>query len=76
MKTTLILPDPLFERLKRRALESGSTLSALVSELLHRGLDASGRRRRPPRRLPSFDGGRPAVDPADREELYRAMEGR
>ena len=38
MKTTLIIPDPVFRDLKRHAAERGETLSALVTECLRQGL--------------------------------------
>ncbi len=73
MKTTLLIPDPIFRRLKRHALERGETLSHLVTEILRKGLaEPRNRRRLPP--LPTFDAGRPRVDVADREALYEAME--
>jgi hypothetical protein len=75
MKTTLLVPDQLFGELKRQAVKGGKTLSALVEELLRRGLKepASRKRLRP---LPSFDAGRARVDIADRNALERAMDER
>ena len=73
MKTTLIIPDPLFRKLKRRALESGETLSDLVAELLRKGLTETPKPRRV-KPLPTFDMGQAKVDVADREALYEAME--
>jgi hypothetical protein len=74
MKTTLIIPDHLMRELKRMAARSGSTLSAVVAEVLRRGLDEPvGSGDLPP--LPAYDMGRPKVDVADRDALYRAMEG-
>jgi len=73
MKTTLLIPDPLFRRLKRRAMESGDTLSDLVAELLRKGLAENPRPRRLPP-LPTFDMGKARVDVADRKALYEAME--
>ena len=72
-RTTLILPDELMRELKRRAAERGETLSSVVEETLRRGLDA-GRRSVVVEPLPSYSMGRPMVDIADREELYRTME--
>ena len=75
MKTTLIIPDPVFRNLKRQSAESGTTLSELVTELLRIGLrelEKPKRRRLPP--LPTFKMGPPKVNIADRDALYRAME--
>lgn len=74
MKTTLIIPDHLVRELKRRAARRGQTLSAVVAEVLRQGLEA------PPadeelRPLPTYRMGRPKVDVADRDALYRAMDG-
>ena len=73
MKTTLLIPDPLFRQLKQRALESGETLSALVAELLRKGLTETPKPRRGPP-LPTFDMGLAKVDVANRDALYEAME--
>jgi hypothetical protein len=72
-RTTLILPDELMSELKRRAAERGETLSSVVEETLRRGLDA-GRQSVVVEPLPSYPMGRPMVDIAHREGLYRAME--
>lgn len=74
MKTTLIIPDPVFKDLKRRAIERGETLSALVTEYLRQGLrERAEPTHLPP--LPSFDmGGPPLVNVADRDELYRVLD--
>jgi len=72
MKTTLIIPDPLMRELKRQAARRRETLSAIVAETLRRGLDAPPAARLQP--LPTHRMGRPLVDVADRDALYRAME--
>lgn len=74
MKTTLIIPDPVFKDLKRRAVERGETISELATELLVQGLKS-----KPPQKplppLPSFNmGWPPAVDITDRKALYDFME--
>lgn len=78
MKTTLIIPDRIIRELKRRAASRQQTLSTVVAETLLRGLDAgdvpSGQPAPAP--LPVHRLGRPRVDIADRDALYRAMEGR
>jgi hypothetical protein len=75
MKTTLVIDDTVMARLKRESARTGRTMSELVETALRRMLqqrpDAA---ELPP--LPSFKGGGPLVDIADREALYRAMEGR
>ena len=75
MKTTLIIDDGVFRRLKREAATQGQTISAIVEAALRQFLT----RRRvaaplPP--LPVFKSGGGRVDIADREALYEAMEGR
>lgn len=72
MKTTLIIPDRLMRILKERAARRGETLSAVVAETLMRGLEAQPQPDLPP--LPTYRMGRPRVDLADRDALYRAME--
>jgi hypothetical protein len=74
MKTTLIIPDRIFRELKRLAAKRGETLSATVAECLRRGLQEP---EAPPELtpLPVYRMGRPKVDVADRDALYRAMEG-
>lgn len=74
MKTTLIIPDVLMRELRKRAAERGETLSATVAEALRRGLEASPAVE-PPKPLPTYRMGRPRVDVADRDALFRAMEG-
>ena len=75
MKTTLNIDDSVMARLKREAARSGRTMSELVETAL-RGLLQSrpaGTKLAP---LPTFDSGGALVDVADREALYRTMEGR
>jgi plasmid stability protein len=74
MKTTLIIPDQIIRELKRRAAQRGETLSAIVAETLRQGLrgPTAGSAVSP---LPVHRMGNPKVDVADRDALYRAMEG-
>jgi hypothetical protein len=73
MKTTLIIPDPVFDDLKRQAARRGTTLSALAAELLRKGLSERPKRfKLTP--LPSFKGGRLLVDVADRDALYEVLD--
>lgn len=75
MKTTLTIDDTVMARLKREAARSGRTMSELVEMALRRLLQAKpdSVELQP---LPSFKSGGALVDVADREALYRAMEGR
>lgn len=75
MKTTLIIPDQVFRELKRRAARKRETLSAVVEEVLRCGLRAQANDREDLPPLPVHDMGAPLVDLADRDALYRAMEG-
>jgi hypothetical protein len=74
MKTTLIIPDALMRRLKSEAARQRTTISALVQRALRLMLDAETMRPAELPRLPSFRGGRPRVDVANREALYTVME--
>lgn len=74
MKTTLMIPDALYGRIKQRAAASGRTISDSVTELLQAGLRASNERARTLPPLPTSDMGEAKVDIADRDALYRAME--
>lgn len=76
MRTTLIIPDQIFRELKRRAAQRRETLSTLVEETLRRGLDDSRASEGTLPQLPVHHLGVPSVDVADRDALWRAMEGR
>jgi hypothetical protein len=62
--------------LKREAAQRGETLSAIVAEVLHRGLTGPDTHKgaHVPQ-LPTHNMGKPRVDVADRDSLQRAMEG-
>lgn len=75
MKTTLNLDNRLWTRLKATAARRGTTMSALVEAAIRRYLQAPTEVREPPP-LPEWDGGGASVDIANREELYRLLEGR
>lgn len=72
MKTTLIIPDPVFRDLKRSAARRGRTMSELATELLRQGLAERPKPHHLPP-LPSFETGGLLVDVADRESLYEAL---
>ncbi len=73
MRTTLVIPDAVYRELKRRAAETGKTISGLATEFIRRGLSTE-----PPSSdlspLPTFSLGKPLVDVADREALYELFD--
>jgi len=73
MKTTLMIPDPLMNRLRREAARQQTTISALVEQALHLLLNKTNPAAELDE-LPTFSGGRPNVDVANREALYEFME--
>ena len=75
MRTTLIIDDEIFRRLKKLAAEQNRTLSDITQEVLRQGLSRARRTARPkPARLPAFSMGRPLVDVADRDQLYEVLD--
>lgn len=75
MKTTLVIDDQVLARLRREAARTGQTMSELVESALRRMFETK-RDASPPAPLPAFDSGGALVELADREALYKAMEGR
>jgi len=78
MRTTLDINDRLLTKARRKAIEQKTTLTAIIEEALRRSLMPLPR---PTRSLASrwviVKGERPpAVDIADRDRLYDALEGR
>ena len=76
MKTTLVIDDGVMRRLKQEAAQRGLTMSELVEAALRRMLDSPGAQAQGLPTLPAFHGGRLLVDIADRDALYRVLEGR
>ena len=76
MKTTLIIHDDVVKRLRKEAARRDTTISELVEAALRLILEPhqSAQSEIPP--LPVFDLGDSYIDVADRDALYRAMEGR
>ena len=74
MKTTLNIADPVMAALKQEAAKSGRTMSEMVEEGLRLVLRKK-RTRAKLRPLPAHNMGTPLVDIADRDALYRAMDG-
>jgi hypothetical protein len=73
MKTTLIIPDPVFRDLKKRAVDRNTTISELATEYLRQGLRQQPKPKRMPR-LPSFKMGPPLIDITSRDEIYRVLD--
>ena len=73
MKTTLVISDPIFRRLKVTAARTGRTMSELVDAALRSFLTPE-RGGAKSLKLPLFHLGRSKVDVADRNALYDAME--
>ena len=75
MRTTLVIPDPVYKRAKKAAREQGRTLSELVTESVEIQLARAGRsEKKKTYRIQPVEMGAPMVDLNDREALYRAME--
>jgi ribbon-helix-helix CopG family protein len=75
MKTTLNIDDKIMKRLKEESARQGKTMS----ELLETALRAMFQSHRSPVELPplpTFEGGIPPVNVANREALEDFMEGR
>lgn len=79
MKTTLNIDNSVMRRLREEAARRGVTMSVLVEAGLRRILDGSRKAGGASGRLsalPSWSGGEPRVDVANRNELYAVMEDR
>lgn len=79
MRTTIRLDDALLVEAKRHALESGTTLTAVIEEALRDALRAKDNHPPPaPFKMLTFGGGglRPGVDLDDSAALLDLMEGR
>lgn len=78
MRTTLDLDDELVKEIKRRAADSGRTMTAVIEDTIREGLRPREKPAKPYRlRIPIVKGElRPGVDLNDRDSLYDIMEGR
>ena len=78
MKTTLDIDDRLLERAKRRAVQEGTTLRAVVEDALRAQLTPRSEGKRRYRFAPPIVRGErtPAVDAADRNALYDFLDER
>jgi len=79
MRTTVRLPDDLMKAAKRRAVETGRTLTSVIEDALRSALARGNQRAsRPPVELPTYGSGGvlPGVDLDDTAALLDLMEGR
>ena len=78
MRTTVRLPDELMRAAKRRAQETGRSLTQLLEDCLRAELRQPTRARRVPEPLPTYagEGLRPGVDLSDSSALEDLMTGR
>ena len=76
MRTTLNIEDELMKRVKKRAAETGTTITEVVEEALRAAV--AGQTPRPTRFSlrwnPVSGRTRTGIDLADRDSLYQAME--
>lgn len=75
METTLTIDDAILRELREEAARRGTTMSALVEAGVRRILaerPATEPDEPPP--LPTWSGGKPLVDVADRKALYEVID--
>ena len=76
MKTTLNIDDTVMDRLRREAAKQGKTMSQLVEAALRLLFhSAQQSKKKKLRSLPTFHGGKPRVDIADRSAPLRLHGG-
>ena len=78
MRTTVNLPDPLLEQARRRAAETGRTLTGFIADAVRESLTRrSEGQSQPPVRLTTFNGSglQPGVDLDDSAALQDLMDG-
>ena len=77
MRTTLDLADPVLKELKQASKEEGGSLGEVASRLLADALSVRARGRKSARRLDwSSQPMRAKIDLADKDVVYRALDGR
>jgi hypothetical protein len=76
MRTTINLPDPLLAQARRRAAQTGRTLTAFIADAVRESL-ARRHQDRPPVRLTTFRGSglQPGVDLDDSAALQDLVDG-
>lgn len=75
VRTTLVLDEQAFARMKQIAAEEGRTLSSIVDETIRIGIERrnSLQQQTPSPPLPAFSMGVPRVNLADRDQLYNLI---
>jgi hypothetical protein len=73
-RTTLVLEDDLFMKLKKQSLEEGKTLKDTINTLLRSSLSQSGQRRNRKLNWKTYKCGKPKVVLHNREALFSKME--
>lgn len=78
MRTTVRLPDELMRAAKRRAQQTGRTLTQLLEDCLRAELRQPASARRVSEPLPTYNGKglKPGVDLSDSSALEDLMSGR
>ena len=78
MRTTVRLPDALMSAAKRRAQQTGRTLTQLLEDCLRAELRQPASARRVFEPLPTYNGNglKPGVDLADSSAMEDLMSGR
>ncbi|MCP5463625.1 MAG: hypothetical protein H7A33_01210 [Deltaproteobacteria bacterium] len=69
-RTTLLLEDQLYERVKKVAKENGTSLKTVINNLLRKGLSVKeSTQSSKPFQMPLFKGSKPQIgfDPTDRD---------
>lgn len=74
MRTTLDIDDPVLREIRTIHEREGRSMGAVVSELLTDALARRRARRRPPAFHWSSRSMKARIDPADKEELYAALD--
>ena len=78
MRTTLIIPDPVFKRAKAVARQRGKNFSNFVSDAITvelENLTGGGPGNGATYRVTPISMGQPRVDLSDRDALLRVMDG-
>lgn len=76
-RTTILLDDALYDRLKELSKKRGSTLKEILNNLLRSALASLGAKKTAVRvtiPLHKKNGARPGIDISDRNALYDFME--